>query len=68
MSSQKTDSAILDDVAGSQVDATCAACPHPRDSHDPIALRFCNATTAGTTNRGCVCTGVNSSTTEKEKR
>jgi hypothetical protein len=35
--------------------AGCPVCPHPLDAHDPISLRFCRATTAGATTRGCVC-------------
>jgi hypothetical protein len=33
----------------------CPACPHPLADHDPIGLRFCRATTAGSVSRGCVC-------------
>lgn len=33
----------------------CPACPHPLDTHDPIDLRFCRATTAGSRTRGCTC-------------
>ena len=33
----------------------CAVCPHPIDSHDRISLRFCQATQATVTTRGCVC-------------
>lgn len=33
----------------------CAACPHPQKTHDAIATRYCNATTAGHRERGCVC-------------
>jgi hypothetical protein len=33
----------------------CAVCPHPLAGHDPISLRFCQATTAGASTRGCVC-------------
>jgi hypothetical protein len=36
----------------------CAACPHPLSAHDPIGLRFCRATAAGTVSRGCVCRSV----------
>lgn len=35
---------------------TCTACGHPRAAHDPIATRFCTATTASYFSRGCVCT------------
>ncbi|HEY2060693.1 MAG TPA: RGCVC family protein [Amycolatopsis sp.] len=33
----------------------CPSCPHPLDSHDVIARRFCTATSAGHLDRGCVC-------------
>ncbi|MEV6823458.1 RGCVC family protein [Amycolatopsis sp. NPDC051102] len=35
----------------------CAVCPHPVESHDMIARRFCAATQASTVDRGCVCSG-----------
>jgi hypothetical protein len=34
---------------------SCPACPHPRDDHDRISARFCDATVAGEFSRGCVC-------------
>jgi len=33
----------------------CPACAHPMSAHDRIGVRFCLATAAGTTDRGCVC-------------
>ena len=33
----------------------CAVCPHPLAAHDAISLRFCQATQAGATTRGCAC-------------
>ena len=33
----------------------CAVCPHPLAAHDAISLRFCHATQAAATTRGCVC-------------
>ena len=33
----------------------CPACPHPLSAHDRIGVRFCLATAAGSTGRGCVC-------------
>jgi hypothetical protein len=33
----------------------CAVCPHDLAAHDAIALRFCQATQATATTRGCVC-------------
>lgn len=41
----------------------CAVCPHPREAHDRIGLRYCNATAAGSLSRGCVCVGA---TVQKE--
>ena len=35
--------------------AACAVCPHPLAAHDAISLRFCHATQAAATTRGCVC-------------
>jgi hypothetical protein len=34
---------------------SCDVCPHPLAGHDPIGLRFCQATLAGALTRGCVC-------------
>jgi hypothetical protein len=33
----------------------CAVCQHRLDAHDHISLRFCQATQASATTRGCVC-------------
>ena len=33
----------------------CAVCPHQVTAHDRISLRFCHATQASATTRGCVC-------------
>lgn len=33
----------------------CAVCPHALAAHDAISLRFCRATQAAATTRGCVC-------------
>lgn len=41
-----------------EIDTTgtaCAACPHPLETHDVIATRYCKATTARHRERGCVC-------------
>jgi hypothetical protein len=35
----------------------CAVCPHSVESHDMIASRFCKATLASASDRGCVCAG-----------
>jgi hypothetical protein len=33
----------------------CAVCPHLLSTHDAISSRFCDATQAAATTRGCVC-------------
>jgi hypothetical protein len=33
----------------------CAACRHRWEAHDAIGVRFCAATLANGTERGCVC-------------
>ncbi|MGW0252227.1 RGCVC family protein [Nocardia goodfellowii] len=37
----------------------CPACAHPRDAHDQISRRFCDATAASALDRGCVCPRTN---------
>jgi hypothetical protein len=34
---------------------TLCACGHPMEEHDPIAARYCRATTSGDLQRGCIC-------------
>jgi hypothetical protein len=34
---------------------SCPVCRHPREDHDRIAARFCDATVAGAFERACVC-------------
>ena len=34
---------------------SCVVCPHALGEHDRISLRFCQATQAAATTRGCVC-------------
>jgi hypothetical protein len=47
---------IAGDSPGGTPDVVaCPACPHLLDTHDAIGRRFCNATTANTLSRGCVC-------------
>jgi hypothetical protein len=55
----------LNEVGPSEVDPTdtepqagvdtCAACQHPRESHDATSLRFCAATTSLGVDRRCIC-------------
>ncbi len=57
--------AAIDTQVDTSVDQTeqaepteqCAVCPHPRDTHDRISARFCEATVANGFTRGCVCSG-----------
>ena len=46
---------VADSAPQPQSGAVCTACPHPVARHDAIGLRFCRATSTGTTTRGCVC-------------
>ena len=51
-----TASAPADALALTGADeAGCPACPHPLSAHDPIGVRFCQATAAASLGRGCVC-------------
>ncbi|MGI8814088.1 MAG: RGCVC family protein [Pseudonocardia sp.] len=33
----------------------CAVCPHPWPAHDALGMRFCTATAASASTRGCIC-------------
>jgi hypothetical protein len=33
----------------------CAVCPHPWSDHDSRDVRFCTATAASSSTRGCIC-------------
>jgi hypothetical protein len=33
----------------------CMACPHPSNTHDVIANRYCDATISHAFTRGCIC-------------
>ncbi|MFC5055656.1 RGCVC family protein [Saccharothrix xinjiangensis] len=46
-----------------RAEQSCPACPHPADTHDSLARRFCAATLAGELRRGCLCPGGSSSAT-----
>jgi hypothetical protein len=37
------------------IESTSCVCGHPRDEHDPIAARYCDATSAGSLDRVCIC-------------
>jgi hypothetical protein len=41
--------------AAPQDRADCMACSHSPDTHDKIALRYCDATVARALTRGCIC-------------
>ena len=38
-------------------DALCV-CGHPYSEHDPISVRYCDATITGGLSRGCVCSAA----------
>ena len=52
------DHAVPDVHAGVPEAPGCPACAHPMSAHDRIGVRFCLATTAGGTDRGCVCSAT----------
>jgi hypothetical protein len=35
--------------------AMCDVCGHPATAHDPIALRYCEATMTSALSRKCIC-------------
>jgi hypothetical protein len=59
-------------VAGGEVAAGCAVCPHAWAFHDRIAARYCAATLVGRFSRGCVCSpypdGAGHSEPDKDTR
>lgn len=46
---------LRDTSSETRPDTECPVCSHPRENHDAIAARFCQATTSGALDRGCVC-------------
>jgi hypothetical protein len=36
-------------------EGACPVCPHALADHDRISVRFCQASEAAATTRGCVC-------------
>jgi hypothetical protein len=48
-SPSRTPERTVDETSG------CAVCPHPIAAHDAISLRFCHATQATASTRGCAC-------------
>ena len=42
-------------VASAATDEACDMCAHPLSAHDPIARRYCVATSANALTRGCIC-------------
>jgi hypothetical protein len=44
-------------VAPHQPPRSSAICPcgHPDERHDPVAARYCRATTSSQLDRGCIC-------------
>ena len=50
---ESTDAVLtLESPDGSQA---CAVCPHPWAEHDSRDVRFCTATAASSSTRGCIC-------------
>ncbi len=33
----------------------CMVCPHPWSGHDKLGVRYCTATVASASSRGCIC-------------
>ncbi|MBS2965874.1 RGCVC family protein [Actinocrinis puniceicyclus] len=46
------------DGAGQPSPAGLCTCGHPYDQHDPISIRYCDATVTGGLSRGCICRTV----------
>jgi len=46
---------IRADSAEQPLPADLCACGHPYSRHDPISIRYCDATVTAGLNRGCVC-------------
>jgi hypothetical protein len=49
-----TSQAVIDEP-NTQSAPICSTCPHPVDTHDPIAARYCAATLNAAVTRGCIC-------------
>ncbi|WP_409186962.1 RGCVC family protein [Amycolatopsis sp. VS8301801F10] len=47
--------------------AACPVCPHEKNTHDPIANRFCAATAAGARRRRCACAAGSRETRKEEQ-
>ncbi|MHA3704178.1 RGCVC family protein [Jatrophihabitans sp. YIM 134969] len=48
---------ITTDTTPTAATALCEACPHPAAAHDATSRRYCAATTAAASARGCICAG-----------
>ena len=46
------------DLADNGSATALCVCGHPRNRHDPISARYCDATASGELNRNCVCTAA----------
>lgn len=49
------DTALLIPHEPTPASTTCVGCAHPRDVHDSIAMRYCDATASSKLPRGCIC-------------
>lgn len=52
---------MLNPVRAHESERFCTACPHSTDSHDALGVRFCAVTSARSLDRGCICTGEETS-------
>lgn len=53
-----TDAPVTDAVLtleSPEGEQACAVCPHPWAEHDTRDVRFCTATAASSSPRGCIC-------------
>ncbi|WP_369690856.1 RGCVC family protein [Nocardia jejuensis] len=42
-------------IDAAPVESFCAACPHDREAHAGVGIRFCSATATSGLDRRCVC-------------
>lgn len=45
----------IESAGGGEEEARCVVCSHQRADHDPIGLRYCQATQAQALPRNCIC-------------
>ncbi|MGQ0481423.1 MAG: RGCVC family protein [Pseudonocardia sp.] len=42
-------------VEPTDAEQACLVCPHPWPGHDHLGMRYCTATIASASSRGCIC-------------